>query len=133
MASSIGFTGSRNGMTPLQKDKLRKLVGSLQSLQSFHHGDCKGADAEAHDIITELCPNVSIIIHPPSNDKMRAYKKGTVLQPKDYIARNHDIVDSTSIMIATPQEAESDPRSQRSGTWATIRYARRLGRPIHIL
>src|SRR5258706_311318 len=42
-----------------------------------------------------------------------------MLPAKDYIARNHDIVDDTDILYACPD----GPEKVRSGTWATIRYA----------
>jgi hypothetical protein len=146
--TDIGFTGTRDGMSDHQKEGLLKLIMSMD-VRTFHHGDCVGADAEAHDIV---CPYAPIIIHPPSNSKMRAYKDTSgapgalkplgalkpskVLEPKDYIARNHDIVDSTTVLIATPQggpSSESSPSAKRSGTWATIRYARLMGRTVHIL
>ena len=47
--------------------------------------------------------------------------------PKDYLERNHDIVDETDMLIATPGEEQE---VQRSGTWATIRYARKQKRTI---
>jgi hypothetical protein len=44
-------------------------------------------------------------------------------------SRNHDIVDETELLIACPGELAE---AVRSGTWATVRYARKLGRPIVI-
>ena len=135
MTIAVGFTGTRNGMSSSQMQSFRKLVAELMNIDSsFHHGDCIGADAEAHDIVLSIIPDISIVIHPPSKGTMRAYKdQGHVLPPKDYIARNHNIVDSTSVLIAAPSSAEHDPASKRSGTWATIRYARSKGKKIYIL
>jgi hypothetical protein len=45
---------------------------------------------------------------------------------KSYLDRNHDIVDSCSILLALPTGQEILP----SGTWATIRYARRAAVPV---
>lgn len=41
---------------------------------------------------------------------------------KPPLVRNHDIVDSTELLIACPKE---QVEVLRSGTWATIRYARK--------
>jgi hypothetical protein len=136
----VGFTGARGGMSAYQREQFQSLVTSL-GIRTFHHGDCVGADAEAHDIVSSTLPSCPIVVHPPTNGTMRAYKVGKSagsksLGPKDYIQRNHDIVDSTSILIATPQGgpgSELEPGAKRSGTWATIRYARSMGRKIYVL
>ncbi len=44
--------------------------------------------------------------------------------------RNRDIVAAVSILIAAP---ETDIEEQRSGTWATVRYARKKGIPVVIV
>jgi hypothetical protein len=46
--TSIGFTGTRQGMTAEQKSALRNLLDG--GAGDFHHGDCIGADSEAHGI-----------------------------------------------------------------------------------
>ena len=46
--NSIGFTGTRQGMTAEQKSALRNLLDG--GAGDFHHGDCIGADSEAHGI-----------------------------------------------------------------------------------
>jgi hypothetical protein len=49
---------------------------------------------------------------------------------KEYLDRNHDIVDSSDLLIAV---SESTVEVLRSGTWATIRYAKKLRKPIKII
>lgn len=118
---SIGFTGTRSGLTDKQKETLLIELKKLQEAgyRKFHHGDCIGADAEAHDIAESL--GYDIIIHPPINPTARAFKKGKItLENKDYLIRNHDIVDQTSYLLVCPKE---DNEQLRSGTWATYRYA----------
>jgi hypothetical protein len=45
-----------------------------------------------------------------------------ILYPtRPYLARNKDIVDACTILIATPAQ---NSEIQRSGTWATVRYAK---------
>lgn len=126
-----GFTGTQRGMTQEQKETLRGILAGRDG--EFHHGDCIGADAEAHDIAVEV--GLQPIIHPPDNPTKRAFKQARpritfVRQAKPYLERNHDIVDETIELIATP--GEGTPQL-RSGTWATIRYARKLKRMVTII
>lgn len=128
----IGFTGTQRGMTPDQKAAVRNLLWEVGGGE-FHHGDCIGADAEAHDIAVSL--RFDTVIHPPSDPSKRAFKWATarthyIRTPKPYLERNHDIVDETQEMIATPGEYHEQ---LRSGTWATVRYARKLKRKITII
>ena len=53
----------------------------------------------------------------------------------DYADRNCALVRAADLLIAFPQHAEYHPASRRSGTWQTIRMARRRGIPVelHIL
>ena len=54
----------------------------------------------------------------------------TVAAPKGYLDRNHDIVDAADVLIAAPS---GTTEKRRSGTWATVRYARKLGRTICVV
>jgi hypothetical protein len=125
----IGFTGTQRGMTRIQKSVLR---GILQNDSGeFHHGDCIGADEEAHDIASEL--GYDIWVHPPKDPSKRAFCKAPnnrMMFAKPYLVRNHDIVDVCTKLIATPGEAVEQ---LRSGTWATIRYARKVGKEVTII
>jgi hypothetical protein len=122
---SIGFTGTAEGATTWQMDALAHAFAMLQKsgaqLESFHHGDCVGADEQAHKVACTF--QFHITIHPPLNDKKRANCVGDIILPeKDYIERNHDIVDASDVMFATPKSKDEE---LRSGTWTTIRYAQK--------
>jgi hypothetical protein len=125
----IGFTGTKQGMTDEQKALVHQMLyEKADRIISVHHGDCIGADADFHHIAAAL--NIFITIHPPENPKFRAFCKGAITHPeKGYLERNHDIVNDTSVLIATPAGKEV----LRSGTWATIRYARKLKRCRYII
>jgi len=113
----VGFTGTRSGMTVPQKRTLFDFLFSTRSVVSFHHGDCIGADREAHDIATKL--SIRTIAHPPSNSSKRAFcAADQVLSSKPYLQRNNDIVSSCDLLIACPKEHSE---VVRSGTWSTIR------------
>ena len=124
----IGFTGTRQGMTESQKIALRDLLASHPGAV-LHHGDAVGADAEAHDIAVAL--GCTVVIHPPTIERQRAFKTAAEIRPpKPYLVRNKHIVRETALLIAAPAE----PVEQlRSGTWSTVRYARRLGRQVRLL
>jgi len=111
-------------MTKKQRDSVFEIFAAVPN-STLHHGDCVGADAQAHDIAIQF--DFKIAIHPPENNAKRAFKTGPktqvlILAPRPYLERNCDIVDSCEILVAAPQVSEEE---MRSGTWATIRYARR--------
>lgn len=127
----VGFTGTRAGMTDMQRAVLRTLPEMKRVW--FHHGDCRGADEQAHEIANGLLSQ--IVIHPPVNDSWRANgglgcRADIILDPKPYLERNRDIVDAADILIAAPGSNDEQPRG---GTWYTIRYARKMGKPIIII
>lgn len=129
----IGFTGTQEGMSDRQKGELRTILSIITTwgVVEFHHGDCIGADAEADAIARSV--GCRIFIHPPSDPKKRAYcgQTGDVqYAPEPYLDRNRNIVDNTERLIAAPR---SDTEEVRSGTWSTVRYARRVGKPVEVL
>jgi hypothetical protein len=126
----IGFTGTREGMSQHQKEQFVLKMFELSPTE-FHHGDCEGADAEAHDIVREFLPDVKIVVYPPLSFRRRAMKQGDVtMEPESYVKRDYRIVDSTDILIGAPK---TDTEQIRSGSWTTIRYARKIGRPNYVI
>lgn len=124
----IGITGSRDGCTQKQRVTLRTM---LLECTELHHGDCIGVDEDAHIIAFNMRPKPRIVIHPPLEGALRAYCKGDeVLFEHDYITRNHHIVDACEHLLACPA---SFIEKQRSGTWATIRYARSINKRRSII
>jgi len=126
----IGFTGTREGMTQHQKEQFVLKMYALNPTE-FHHGDCVGADAEAHDIVAEFFPMVKIHVHPPFAKSQQAFKRGYMhYPPTPYLERDEEIVNMTEYLFGAPK---SNIELKRSGTWYTIRYARRLNKPITVL
>jgi hypothetical protein len=121
----IGFTGTQTGMSQHQKEQFVLKLFEL-GITEFHHGDCVGADAEAHDIVREFFPVAKIETHPCNITSKRAFKKADVVHlVKPPLDRNKDIVDATDLLIGAPKE---DTEVLRSGTWSTIRYARKINK-----
>ena len=122
MTYTVGFTGSRLGMTHRQ---IAEVIERLKKYEPDYvrHGDCLGADAQFHDLCLAYSKHCKIIIHPPINTTMRAFCKGAyaITEPKSYLKRNKDIVTGSHILIACPAEKTE---SLNGGTWTTVRYAR---------
>lgn len=128
----IGFTGTQFGMTDKQAEAVIKTLAQLHGDQLYprlHHGDCVGADAEAHAIAFSL--GYVMTIHPPIDGSKRAHCRARdILPPADYMTRNSAIVAASEALVAAPRLPEA--QSFRSGTWATIRRARRKLIPVYI-
>lgn len=134
---NVGFTGTSKGMSDEQQRRVGHLL--IEALEregdQFHHGDCIGADAQA----ARMADDLGFVIHsyPASNvaEHWRAgflpcgfmYLQRVEHEPKPALDRNRDIVDACDVLIAAPAHMGEQPRS---GTWATIRYASKVGRRI---
>ena len=128
----VGFTGTARGLKKAQSFTLAKILYKLsqKGMTEFHHGDCIGADETAHRMV-ETMPGVKIIVHPPLKDDKRAFCKGDEYrEPDEYLTRNQNIVDACHTLVATPGE---EKEVQRSGTWATVRRARKDKKPIWLV
>jgi hypothetical protein len=117
----VGFSGTRAGMTSSQIYKVDSLLDDDIITQIAHHGDCIGADEDFHKLA--ILQGLYIIGHPPLKEKLRANCQFDELRdPKGYVERDHDIVDESDWLIFTPLKYIE---ILRSGTWATIRYAKK--------
>jgi hypothetical protein len=127
----IGFTGTQRGATEAQSETLLSaLIGFREAgVLWMENGDCIGADDDAGRVWRILGGKVSL--HPPTNDSKRAWMTAhRQANPKPYLDRNRGIVDASTVVVATPGEADEQPRG---GTWYTIRYARKKGKPLMII
>lgn len=123
---SLGFTGSRLGMTEEQLKKYTYLLGRLQPLE-LHLGDCVGADAQAYEIGKAFRPEMLFVGHPPIDGKLRANLFYDVIyDEKEYLERNRDIVNCSQVVIATP-------RKNSRGTQYTMKYATEKQVKLYVL
>lgn len=127
---NIGFTGTQSGMTEKQLDGLRQALSSNQ-VDRFIHGDCIGADTQAHNMVRKFYQDTQVVIRPCTLVNKRAFcDGGIVYAPKPPLERNREIVADCDLLIAAPK---TGTERLRSGTWATVRYARKVGRSVLIL
>lgn len=123
----VGTTGSRCKRPENVRHEFRRLL--LESgATELHHGDCLGWDQQAHEIARDI--GLMIVAHPPEIGAMRAYcDADVVLEPLPYLVRNKAIVRAAECIIAAPD----GPEKLRSGTWFTIRAAKKAGRKVAII
>lgn len=125
----IGFTGTQRGMTAMQEQMVFDET-MLREPDEVHHGCCIGADEEFDILMGYARTSCSVHGHPPTNTaKMAQCYVDVMHPPKDYLIRNRDIVDATDCLIAAPE----GPETLRSGTWSTVRYAKKAGKPVIIV
>ncbi len=124
---TAGFTGTREGLSPAQFAALARLVRELRPAR-VHHGSCVGADTAMHRLCVRA--GIPVTVHPPDRDRFRAVcgagPLDEVREPKGYLERDRDIAEESSYLVACPL----GPESRHSGTWYTVRHARRIGRPV---
>ena len=115
----LGTTGTRNGGGFA---RCQKFYQFLDGVTEFHHGDCVGWDLECFTVCQHL--GITTVSHPPDNDAFRAFAKSTFIHPPmPYLERNKNIVNAVDFIIAAPD----GPEKVRSGTWSTVRYAKKVG------
>lgn len=126
----LGFTATRTGMTIWQKKRFRAFLKHVRPTE-FHHGDCIGGDMQAHRIVREVLPKCRIVAHPCDIPRMRAFcNADEIRDPLPPLVRNANIVRETGELVAAP---ETTQEQQRSGTWATVREARRQSKLVEVL
>lgn len=104
-------------------------IGQDERPHEFHQGDCLGSDAQAFNL--SRAAQFVTVSHPPLDPVYRAWTPAThVYHPRPYLERNRVIVDMTETLLAAPHAAVEEIRS---GTWSTVRYARRWGKGVTIV
>ena len=134
----IGFSGTRHGMTMPQKMEMANQLIGLKP-EKFIHGDCIGADQQAHSIVDgAVC---EIIIRPgrlPAGNNIKqancasfpSISRVILLDPEDLLDRNLGIVKYSDAMIITPREMTEQ---NSGGTWMTYRMAINARKPIFLI
>lgn len=136
----VGFTGTSRGMAPEQKQRVLEFLSVIKlehptEVLEFHFGLCIGADEQAAIIAKRL--GFRVVAHPgtPKDSTSMRWRSewsesDEVREPKPFISRDRDIVDETDEMVATPV---SEKEERASGTWTTVRYARKKEKKVTVL
>lgn len=127
----IAFTDSRSGLTIDQRIALRHWVAEhVPDDSHLWHGACVGADEEFVAIFSDLVAGAILHAlpgHLPPLTSVRAMALSHVrCLPEDCLVRNRRIVDAGEVLLACPD----GPERLRSGTWSTVRYARKTGKRV---
>ena len=78
----------------------------------------------------DIAPEVWVVCHPPERVGTRAFGGyDEIRKARGYLQRDQDMVDEADYLWAVTCGEEI----QRSGTWTTVRMARKKGIPITII
>lgn len=131
----IGFTGTREGMSPVQKEVVAHLLKTIEMkafIDHVSHGDCVGADADFDEIAEKM--NIVRWVYPSNIPSMRAHTEehgATIItEPGPPLERNVMITAGARYLIACPKTADEQVRS---GTWHAVRCARKNKTTIYIV
>jgi hypothetical protein len=135
----IGTTGTREGLTNQQLAWLATTFETGKqdgTIAQVHHGACIGADAAVHAQALEL--EIPIHVWPPINQKYAAvgcfvpHPLVTVHRAMQYLDRDRQIVSAAYGLVALPKHNEQPERMLWGGTWYTVDFAERMGKPVII-
>jgi hypothetical protein len=144
VTGAIGFTGSRD--LPAQAwPELRRRLNRLRA-DEYVTGACAGVDAFVGDHLVGVHPDAVHRVIVPANrslvvawwrrwpDAVESQGLRVFEMPPGttYADRNRAIVTCSTRLIAIPAHDEDAPGSRRSGTWQTVRMARRKGIEVQV-
>lgn len=119
----IGVTGTRRGMTAAQVSAAQDILRDLSTeVEEMHHGDCIGADEQFVAIVRSILPSTKVVCRPCEHPSRAFTQADETMPTKKPLDRNRDIVNAADLMFGFPGAMKEE---LRSGTWATIRYARK--------
>ena len=132
---ALGVTGGRD-LAEISDERQKRFIRVLRvtfgerDFDQLHHGGCTGVDKLAHDTAIEM--GVRVVVHPPDNRRHECeYADAQEVRPRlPYLERNRRIVEAVDGLLALPS---SPTEVVRSGSWATVRYARARRVPVKVV
>ena len=138
--TTIGATGTRDKITDAQRGWVYTTFEEAVldgSIRRVHHGACTGADEFIHEVALES--GIRIDVWPPIVTKYLApqclitHPLVTVHHQMPYLNRDREVVrHGATGLIALPRQDVRPPRESWGGTWYTVDFAERMGRPVVI-
>lgn len=144
----VSFTGSRGELDRRQAAAIRRDVEHLAWATGFVTGGCIGIDAFLGELLFARYPSKThLVVVPADRSRVAAWWRRYDSAPgsltvhempagSSYMHRNQAMVSNSAALVGYPAYDERVTLSKRSGSWQTIRMARRQHerRPIvHVL
>lgn len=126
----LGFTGtSKRPPTPVQIAVLDELLDEFwaRGYRTLVHGEARNADTIANDMARAKGWHT---YGRPANISDHRCEVDDRAEPRRPLDRDWDIAEDSNTLVAMPANEKEEVRS---GTWATVRYARKLLAPIVII
>lgn len=135
----LGFTGTRCGMTLAQYAALPSVIAALP--ERVLHGGAEGADEEFDAYLRPRWVGEGPFVEVYPVGQLRYHfwtytyageeaRLSLLYYSDDPLIRNRIIAERCDHLLACPAEPDEQ---LRSGTWATVRYARKAGKPRTLL
>lgn len=124
----VGVTGTRKGWTSWQGHTFKAILVALDP-KWLHNGLAGGVDAQSARLAQEL--GIKVHGYPSTHGPDLAAQRisDALDDPAEPLVRDRTIVAHSECLVACPR---GHTEELRSGTWATVRYARKAGLPIWI-
>ena len=136
----LTLTATRRGITSAQRAAVPGLLAAYPT--TLLHGGAPGGDEELHELISGLrgflVSNCQVEVYPANasrhmfwKDKARFAPFALTVQPPEHpLVRNQIMATRADHVLACPETAHE---VLRSGTWTTVRAARRAGHRVTII
>lgn len=131
------FTGTRQGWTGAQFKGVRRVFHILkdQGCRTLLHGVCVGSDESADALAIDEFQFITVGypgVNGQGQSPWRSHGCRCAMMPEEeYQIRDHKMVDRSEAVVATPKGMFEETRG--SGTWLTIRYAKKQGKRLYIV
>lgn len=139
--AAVGFSGTRNPC-PVAREAIEEVLWGLTDIKQAVTGGGAGTDALVGRWFAENRSEVENKVIVPG-DWSRVdpwwlaygYAVSTEEMPEGstYKERNYRIAWQSDRLYAFPAYPEDDSRAARSGTWQTVRMARKMGKSVEVL
>lgn len=134
--SSVSFTGTAGALSRAERVFIRAVLVRIRA-DRYVTGGADGVDTTVHFAAAQLWPDAKHLVLAPRAPWSERVASGAQIEfaPEGrsvsdaYMRRNDQLVAASPLLVAFPR---SGVEKLRSGTWATIRRARKAGLEVRI-